>query len=174
MQANGRRGNQSMDLPAGIPRAHNLTMDELRRAYPSMPQSALRSALYRAVKRREIAIAWQGFYIILPLEYRGVGSMPPCEYIDRLMQYLKKPYCVALLNAAEMYGAAHQHPMNFTVMTSDPPPRCSQRGGCSYRICVKTQDEQRDTSGIGTKSKDTIWGDEYNHSGVHRAHPASI
>lgn len=103
------------------------TMDELRCAYPSMPQSALHSALYRAVKRREIAIAWQGFYIILPLEYRGVGSMPPCEYIDKLMQYLKKPYCVALLNAAEMYGAAHQHPMNFTVMTSDPPPRCSQR-----------------------------------------------
>ncbi len=106
----------------------SFTLEELRREYPTMARNALLSALYRTVKRGETAIAWQGFYLILPLEYRGVGMLPPCEYIDKLMGYLGKPYCVALLNAAEIYGAAHQRPMGFMVMTNDPPPRSARRG----------------------------------------------
>lgn len=104
------------------------TLDELRRAFPSAEPTALRSGLYRACRRKEIAIAWQGVYLILPLEYRGVGGMPQSEYIDKLMGYLGKPYCVSLLNAAAIYGAAHQRPMNYVIMTSNPPPRCRAKG----------------------------------------------
>lgn len=104
------------------------TLGEVRRECPTMSQNAVRSALYRTVKRRETVVVWQRFYLILPPEYRREGMLPPCEYIDELMGYLRKPYCVALLNAAEIYGAVRQHPMEFVVMTNDPPPRSARRG----------------------------------------------
>lgn len=88
-----------------------------------MRRDILNTGLYRACRSRLVAIAWQGFYLILPPEYQAVGMLPPAEYIGKLMEFLGKPYCVALLNAAALYGAAHQRPMNFTVMTSHPLPR---------------------------------------------------
>lgn len=114
-----------------------LTLDELRHAFPSAESATLKSGLYRACRRQEVAIAWQGFYLILPLEYRGIGSMPPSEYIDKLMGYLGKPYCVALLNAAAIYGAAHQRPMNYVVMTANPPPRCKAKGNTRIDFIAK-------------------------------------
>lgn len=97
-----------------------------------MGRDALNAGLYRACRSRLAAIAWQGFYLILPPEYQAVGMLPPAEYIGKLMQFLGKPYCVALLNAAAHYGAAHQRPMNFTVMTSHPLPRSTVK--CHTRI----------------------------------------
>lgn len=99
------------------------TRRELCAAFPEMGRDTLNAGLYRACRSRLAAIAWQGFYVILPPEYQAVGMLPPAEYIGRLMQFLGKPYCVALLNAAAHYGAAHQRPMNFMVMTSHPMPR---------------------------------------------------
>lgn len=101
----------------------SFTRRELCAAFPEMGRDTLNAGLYRACRSRLAAIAWQGFYVILPPEYQAVGMLPPAEYIGKLMQYLGKPYCVALLNAAAHYGAAHQRPMNFTVMTSHPLPR---------------------------------------------------
>lgn len=112
-------------------------LDDLKRAFPTAEPTALKSGLYRACRRKEVAIAWQGFYLILPLEYRGVGNMPPSEYIDKLMCYLGKPYCVALLNAAAIYGAAHQRPMNYVIMTSNPPPRCKVQGNVKIDFIAK-------------------------------------
>ena len=104
------------------------TLEELKTAFPEMPLAVLRVGLYREKKRRAVVGVWRGFYLILPLEYRGVGMMPPSEFIDKLMTYLGRPYCVSLLNAAAIYGAAHQRPMRFAVMTSNPPPRGTIKG----------------------------------------------
>ena len=101
----------------------SFTRAELCAAFPGVPGARLGVELYRACRSRLAAVAWQGFYLILPPEYQAVGMLPPAEYIDKLMAYMGKPYCVALLNAAAHYGAAHQRPMNFTVMTSQPLPR---------------------------------------------------
>jgi predicted transcriptional regulator of viral defense system len=39
------------------------------------------------------------------------------------MKYLGKSYYVGLSSAAAMYGAAHQQPMGYTVITQTPTPR---------------------------------------------------
>lgn len=86
-----------------------------------------------------LAVAWKGFYLILPPEHQAVGMLPPAEYIDKLMRHIGKPYCVALLNAAAHYGAAHQRPMNFMVMTTQPTPRSTVK--CANRIDFVSKQE---------------------------------
>lgn len=106
----------------------HVTRDEIRAAFPEYSSNALKAALMRAEADSILAYGWQGFYLLLPPTYAKRKTLPPMLYIDALMGYLKKPYCVALLNAAETYGAAHQKPMSFTVMTTNPPPRKRQTG----------------------------------------------
>ena len=65
----------------------------------------------------------QGFYAIIPPEYSKQGIIPPYLYIDDLMKSLHKPYYVGLLSAAALYGAAHQQPTGYTVITQSPAPR---------------------------------------------------
>ena len=100
-----------------------VTLAELRSAFPGQSEAGLKSALRRAVADNIAAYAWQGFYLLLPPTYATRRGLPPGLYIDGLMRHLGKPYCVALLSAAEIYGAAHQRPMIYTVMTTNPPPR---------------------------------------------------
>ena len=44
-------------------------------------------------------------------------------YIDDLMKSLDKSYYVGLLSAAALFGAAHQQPTGYTVITQSPAPR---------------------------------------------------
>lgn len=100
-----------------------VTREELRRAFPDYSSRNMKQAIARAVEDSILVSGWQNFYLLLPPAYMKRRSLPPTLYIDALMNYLGRPYCVALLNAAEIYGAAHQRPQSFTVMTSNPPPR---------------------------------------------------
>lgn len=77
---------------------------------------ALRAALRRLKKKREIACPLSGFFLIVPPEYQSLESLPPEQFIDDLMRYLKMPYYVALLSAAQFYRAAHQKPQTFQVI----------------------------------------------------------
>ena len=54
----------------------------------------------------------------MPLEYQSVGCLPGPWFIDDLMRYCESDYYVCLLSAAAIYGAAHQQPMTFQVMTN--------------------------------------------------------
>lgn len=78
---------------------------------------ALKSALKRLKKKQEIAAPLQGFFIIVPPEYESLQSLPPEQFIDELMRYLKTPYYVGLISAAQFYGAAHQKPQIFQIIT---------------------------------------------------------
>lgn len=108
-------------------------------AFPDEKVESLKHSLRRAGKAKLIANAWQGFYLILPPQYRPVGMLPVSEYIDKLMAYIGKPYCVALLNAAAYYGAAHQRPMSMTVMTTSPQPRNSTKGNTRIDFISKQE-----------------------------------
>lgn len=77
---------------------------------------ALKSALKRLKKKQAIASPLQGFFIIIPPEYQSLQSLPPEQFIDGLMRYLKIPYYVAFISAAQFYGAAHQKPQTFQVI----------------------------------------------------------
>lgn len=81
---------------------------------------AAQSALRRLKEQGRIVSPKRGFYVVVPPEYRTVGSPPASWFIDDLMRYLGQPYYVGLLSAAAIYGAAHQQPMVFQVVTSKP------------------------------------------------------
>lgn len=81
---------------------------------------AVQSGLRRLKQQGRIASPRRGFYVIVPPEYRAVGSPPVGWFIDQLMGHLGQPYYVGLLTAAAAHGAAHQQPMVFQVVTSKP------------------------------------------------------
>ena len=92
---------------------------ELEQRISSSP-TALKSALRRLMKKGEIAMPYQGFYVIVPPEYRSLGCRPAEQFIPDLMNYLGEYYYVGLLSAAEYHGAAHHRPQVFQVMVAKP------------------------------------------------------
>ena len=97
-------------------------LEELKNEF-ALSYPALKQSLYRLKLKKEIAQIRQGFYVIIPPEYSKQGMLPPYLFIDDLMKSLNKPYYVGLLSAAALYGAAHQQPMGYTVITQSPAPR---------------------------------------------------
>jgi len=79
---------------------------------------AVRASLRRFKAKGLIASPVRGFNIIIPPEYQSLGCLPPEQFIPSLMSFLGKPYYVGLLTAAQFYGASHQQPQEFQVVTS--------------------------------------------------------
>jgi predicted transcriptional regulator of viral defense system len=46
--------------------------------------------------------------------------VPAVDFIDAMMAVMRRRYYVALLSAAELYGASHQRPQVFQVMVDRP------------------------------------------------------
>lgn len=82
--------------------------------------AALHLAIYRLISKKRIIRLRRNFYVIIPLEYKKAGAPPPSWYIDFFMKYYKLDYYVGLLSAAALYGAAHQQPQEFQVITTKP------------------------------------------------------
>lgn len=81
---------------------------------------AAQTALRRLKQQGRVVAPRRGFYVVVPPEYRAVGSPPASWFIEELMSHLGQPYYVGLLSAAAIHGAAHQQPMVFQVITSKP------------------------------------------------------
>jgi len=81
---------------------------------------AVAASLRRLRKAGRIVSPRRGFHVIVPLEYRATGAPPAEWFIDDLMRHLGRPYYVALLSAAALYGAAHHAPQVFQVVTDVP------------------------------------------------------
>ena len=94
--------------------------DEVAGAFPSLSASSIDSSLSRFRSNGLIQAVHRGFYCVIPAHYAYVGKVPPAYYMDELMKWLGRPYYIALLSAAEMFGAAHQKPMVTQVMTELP------------------------------------------------------
>ncbi|GHT34183.1 hypothetical protein FACS189434_09900 [Bacteroidia bacterium] len=101
------------------------TQTDAAKQFPSYSRAVLKNALTRLVAKHKICSVWKGFYVILPIEYQTKGIIPAVYYINQLMEFLGRDYYISLLNAAEFYGAAHQRPMEFSVMTTPPSLRSS-------------------------------------------------
>ncbi len=78
---------------------------------------AVQSALRRLKQKGVIVSPRRGFHVIVPPEYRDMGSPPASWFIDNLMRFCKCKYYVGLLTAAALHGASHQKPMVFQVLT---------------------------------------------------------
>ena len=96
------------------------SQDEVAGAFPSLSASSIDSSLSRFRSNGLIQAVHRGFYCVIPAHYAYVGKVPPAYYMDELMKWLGRPYYIALLSAAEMFGAAHQKPMVTQVMTELP------------------------------------------------------
>ncbi|MEA2082117.1 MAG: type IV toxin-antitoxin system AbiEi family antitoxin [Elusimicrobiota bacterium] len=79
--------------------------------------SGVNMSIARYMARGEIARVKKNFYVILPPEYRKAGMLPPFWFMDDLMSYMGVNYYVGLTSAAAVYGAAHQQPQVFQVIS---------------------------------------------------------
>jgi predicted transcriptional regulator of viral defense system len=77
-------------------------------------------ALSRLKSKGKLATPQRGFYVVIPPEYISLGCLPAEQFVPQLMEHLGEPYHVALLSAAQLYGAAHQRPQRFQVMVQKP------------------------------------------------------
>ncbi len=78
---------------------------------------AARAAMHRAMRDRRIARVGDGFYVVVPPEYREQGA-PPYEWVvEARFARLGRPYYLGLLTAALYHGASHQKPMEIQVVT---------------------------------------------------------
>lgn len=75
------------------------------------------NALHRLKKNKLIVSPAKGFYLIVPPEYQTYGCLPADMFIPDLMRHWNLPYYVGFLSAAQYYGAAHQKPQRFQVVT---------------------------------------------------------
>jgi predicted transcriptional regulator of viral defense system len=93
------------------------SLDEVRKVFPDKPDAQIKNALGRLVNAGKVQSVWRGYYAIIRPDYGRDGVAPPIEYIDSLMTHLGIKYYVALLNAADLHGAAHQKPQTFTFIS---------------------------------------------------------
>ena len=93
---------------------------EVCAALPHYSKQVVSTELSRLVRAGIVQIVHRRFYVTIPTKYKKAGVVPPRYYIDSLLRYLKKPYYMSLLSAAEMHGAAHQMPQIDFVSTTRP------------------------------------------------------
>ena len=100
---------------------------EISREFASMSPKGLKTEISRMVVRGRIQSVYRGFYVIVPVQYRLKGIVPPSYYIDELMAHLGRPYYIGLLSAAAVHGAGHQRAMQTQVVTIPPQLNVSGR-----------------------------------------------
>jgi predicted transcriptional regulator of viral defense system len=98
------------------------SMDDLIKAVPKSVKN-LRKDIDRLKGKGEVLNIRREFSIILPDEYRNMGTLPVEFYINELMLHLNKNYYAGLYSAAMFLGAAHQQPQEFAVISQFPKPR---------------------------------------------------
>lgn len=92
------------------------TLDQLM-TDKGLSKNAALNAISRLKGHGELISPARGLYVIVPPEHQPHGSIPPQELIPLVMQYLGAHYYVALLSAGLFYGATHQKPARFQVIS---------------------------------------------------------
>lgn len=118
---------------------HAFTLEQIRKEFASMSNTAIKSGLVRLVKKEMITSIHKGYYLIIPPQYRSKGILPPFIFLDEFMHTLKKPYYVALLSAASFHGAAHHQPQEVFVMTTFPVLRPLHKKGIKINFISKKE-----------------------------------
>lgn len=104
---------------------------------PEISETASRSTLSRLSKKGKVVPIHKGFYLIISSEYALRGIIPPVQFTDSLMRYLNRSYYVGTLSAAALYGAAHQAPQEFFVITEYPVMRPTVKKGIKINYISK-------------------------------------
>jgi len=96
---------------------YHFTTEDARRSLGTSA-AATKLALSRLTKQGLIASPARGFHVIVPPEYRRLGSLPADQFIPTLMEHSGLTYYAGLLSAAQFHGAAHHRPQEFQVMVA--------------------------------------------------------
>jgi predicted transcriptional regulator of viral defense system len=96
----------------------SFSLEEVRAQFPGMTDANVRNSLHRLASAGKVCTVWRGFYAVVLPEYGLSSNVPPVEYIDQLMAYVKADYYIALLSAASYQGASHQSPQVFQVIAN--------------------------------------------------------
>ena len=115
---------------------HAFSLSLLADELPGYTEIAQKSIKSLDGKRRIISI-YKSYYLIIPPQYSSKGILPPALFLDGLMKNMHRPYYLALLNAAGFYGASHQQPQEFFVVTSFPVLRTTQKKGLKINYISK-------------------------------------
>jgi len=83
-----------------------------------LSEDSAKSGLYRLKNDGKIISPAKGLYVIVPPEHQPYGSIPAEELAAILMKHIDVDYYVSLLSAAAFYGAAHQKPARFQIITN--------------------------------------------------------
>jgi predicted transcriptional regulator of viral defense system len=94
---------------------HSVTTSEVE-SFTGLNAHAVHEGMGRLRAAGKAFSPVKGLYVLIPPQYRRWGSVPALDFIDSIMRVLGRKYYVALLSAAELYGAAHQRPQTFQVM----------------------------------------------------------
>ena len=81
-------------------------------------EASAKSGLYRLKKANKIITPIKGLYVIVPPEHQPYGSIPAEELVPIIMKHLKADYYVGLLSAGLFFGATHQKPARFQLITN--------------------------------------------------------
>lgn len=93
------------------------TSEEIRKEL-NLSDNAAKSGLYRLKKDGKIISPLSGLYVIVPPESRPYGSIPAEELVPIIMRHLGAEYYVGLLSAAMYFGATHQKPARFQIISN--------------------------------------------------------
>jgi predicted transcriptional regulator of viral defense system len=115
------------------------TLDDVTAAFPDIAKNSLMTNINRQIAKGSIQSLWRGFYGVLVYDYGARKIIPVSDYIDLLMQYLKRDYYVALLSAAALQGAAHQAPQTFMVMTGGGSLRSREKNGVRIKFFTRKE-----------------------------------
>ncbi len=108
---------------------NSFSVDDVKKEFPAQSLVAIRRSLNRLTNKNKIISVYKGFYLIIPPQYYSKGILPPALFIDKLMNYVGKPYYVGLLSSASLYGASHQQPQEYFVITDFPAMRPTIKKG---------------------------------------------
>lgn len=124
----------------------------------NVSKNAVRLAVARLLVKHEIASPAKGFYVIITPEYRTLGCLPPEYFIPYLMNHLgHEHYYVGLMTAASFYGAAHQAPQVFQVITEKKYPEFINCGRVRIELITNINAQTVPTRQIATpKSRLTV------------------
>jgi len=121
----------------------NVRGADLRSALPHISDEALYKALYRQQRAGRLAHLSRGadHWLIIPLQYAAAGSPPLETWLDAyLRKTLETPYYVALLSAAEIYGASPYAVMVTQVMVPRPRrPITVGRHHIVFHVCARIE-----------------------------------
>lgn len=117
---------------------YSFTWAEAKKQF-DVSDKALNQAIYRLKAKKTVAQIRKGFYAIITPEYSNRGMIPANLFIDDMMKSLNKRYYIGLISAAALYGASHQQPMEFFVVTGKPAMRDIKNKKLKINFYVKKQ-----------------------------------